>query len=126
VRKHPELGYELVRKMKVLEGVAEVVLYHHEWYNGKGYPRGLKDGEIPICARIVHVADAIDAMTSGRLHSSRKTIDEAFEELARFAGTQFDPKIVRIALSSREKIEQVLKVQIQKTIFEDEELFEVL
>ena len=126
VRKHPELGYELVRKMKVLEGVAEVVLYHHEWYNGEGYPKGLKDGEIPICARIVHVADAIDAMTSGRLHSSRKTIDEAFEELARFAGTQFDPKIVRIALSSREKIEQVLKEQIQKTIFEDEELFEVL
>jgi len=126
VRKHPELGYELVRKMKILEGVAEVVLYHHEWYNGKGYPRGLKDGEIPICARIVHVADAIDAMTSGRLHSSRKTIDEAFEELVRFAGTQFDPKIVNVALSSREKIEQVLKEQIQKTILEDEELFEVL
>ncbi|MCI4463558.1 MAG: HD domain-containing protein [Caldisericum sp.] len=126
VRKHPELGYELVRKMKVLEGVAEVVLYHHEWYNGKGYPKGLKDGEIPICARIVHVADAIDAMTSGRLHSSRKTIDEAFEELVRFAGIQFDPKIVRIALSSREQIEQVLKEQIQKTILEDEELFEVL
>lgn len=122
VRKHPELGYHLLKKTKILEDVAETILYHHEWYNGKGYPRGLKDGEIPISARIVHIGDAIDAMTSGRLHSPRKTVDEALEELKKFSGIQFDPKVVEVAITSKEEIGRALLEKTEDVVIEDNNL----
>ncbi|BAL80494.1 HD domain-containing phosphohydrolase [Caldisericum exile] len=124
--RHPELGYRLIKKLKTLEGVSETVLYHHEWYNGRGYPKGLKDGQIPISSRIVHVADAIDAMVSGRPHSKKKTLDETFSELVDFSGTQFDPKVVQTVLNSKDEVKSVYAEEIKETILDDEELFEVL
>ncbi|MGC8690710.1 MAG: HD domain-containing phosphohydrolase [Caldisericum sp.] len=124
--RHPELGYKLIKKLKILESVAETVLYHHEWFNGKGYPFRLKGSEIPISSRIVHVADAIDAMVSGRPHSKRKTLNEAMEELIRFSGIQFDPLVVKVALQSKEEIESILKEDIKESILDDEKLFEIL
>lgn len=126
IYRHPELGYKLIKKLRILEGVADTILYHHEWYNGQGYPYGLKDGQIPISSRVVIVADAIDAMTSGRPHSVRKSLDEAFDELLKFKGIQFDPKVVEIALNSKEEIQRILNEDIKETILEDEELFETL
>lgn len=127
ISKHPEYGYMLVKNVKLLNGVAETILYHHEWYGGKGYPNGLKGYEIPISSRIVLVADAIDAMTSRNLLNSKKNLDEAFEELIRFSGTQFDPEIVKTAINAKEKIIKILNEPIENgATIDDENLFENL
>jgi len=76
--------------------LAEFVLAHHERWDGKGYPKGLKGKEIPLQARIIMVADAYDAMTSERAYRKPLAEDEVIEELKKNAGTQFDPEIVRI------------------------------
>ncbi len=73
-----------------------LILYHHERYDGSGYPVGLKEKEIPYLARVLTVIDSFDAMTSSRPYNKRKTYDEGLIELERCSGTQFDPEIVGI------------------------------
>ena len=127
ISKHPEYGYMLVKNVKLLNGVAETILYHHEWYNGKGYPKGLKGNEIPISSRIILVADAIDAMTSRNLLNPKKNLDETIAELMRFSGTQFDPEIVTTAINNKEKIAEILNTPINNgATLDDESLFENL
>ncbi len=99
MKKHPELGAELVRKISFLEPVSPLILSHHEWYNGKGYPRGLADEDIPIVSRIVAVLDAYDAMVSDRPYRKALGNERAVQELKDFAGTQFDPKVVEEFIS---------------------------
>jgi HD-GYP domain-containing protein (c-di-GMP phosphodiesterase class II) len=70
------------------------VLHHHERWDGTGYPDGLEGDEIPLGARIIFVADAFDAMTSDRVYRQRLSLEEAFAELDRCAGSQFDPEVV--------------------------------
>jgi len=94
IRRHPELGYELLRGFDFLKEAAEMVLAHHERYDGAGYPRGLAGEEIPYAARIFQVIDAFDAMTSRRPYRQPLSRDEALEELLRNAGTQFDSQVV--------------------------------
>jgi HD-GYP domain-containing protein (c-di-GMP phosphodiesterase class II) len=77
-----------------VDPVADVVLHHHERWDGAGYPDGLQGEQIPLGARIIFVADAFDAMTSDRVYRPRRSIDEALAELRRCTGTQFDPTIV--------------------------------
>jgi diguanylate cyclase (GGDEF)-like protein/PAS domain S-box-containing protein len=96
VKKHPETGYQILRSSDEYANLAEYVLYHHEWWDGGGYPQGLKGEEIPLQARIIAVADAYEAMTSMRPYQKAKTADEAKAELLRCAGGQFDPEIVSI------------------------------
>ncbi|QSX09719.1 HD domain-containing protein [Alkalibacter rhizosphaerae] len=76
--------------------MAESVLYHHERWDGKGYPEGLSGEEIPIVSRIIAVADAFEAMTANRPYQKIKTKMEALQELKKCAGTQFDPEIVKV------------------------------
>jgi HD-GYP domain-containing protein (c-di-GMP phosphodiesterase class II) len=76
--------------------VAEGILHHHEWWNGMGYPDGLKGGEIPIESRIISIVDAYDVMRNGRPYKKKMTREEAIEELRRCSGTQFDPALVEI------------------------------
>ena len=94
MRKHPAIGYEMLRDVKFLSVAAEIVYSHHERYDGKGYPKGLKDDEIPLGSRIFAVADAFDAMTSDRPY--RRALDwrKAREEILTNSGVQFDPKVV--------------------------------
>jgi putative nucleotidyltransferase with HDIG domain len=99
MKKHPELGAELVRKISFLEPVSHLILTHHEWYNGRGYPRGLSDEDIPVEARIVAVLDAYDAMISDRPYRKALGNKRAVQELKDFAGTQFDPKVVEEFIS---------------------------
>ncbi|MBP6491599.1 MAG: diguanylate cyclase [Clostridia bacterium] len=96
IERHPELGYQILRSINSFAKLAEYVLSHHERWDGKGYPRKLKGGEIPLEARILAVADAYDSMTSDRAY--RKSIGkaEALAELKKEAGIQFDPEIVRV------------------------------
>ena len=103
VRSHVRVGHDLVNKVPVLDPVAESVLRHHEWYDGSGYPDGLKGDEIPFTARIIAVADAYSAMIDRRVYKEPIPLDEARAELERCAGTQFDPDVVEAFLRVLER-----------------------
>lgn len=94
IKEHPIKGAEIVKQVKALEPVASIILQHHERWDGKGYPQGLKGEAIPIEARIVSVLDAFDAMTSDRPYRKALPIERVIGELKRCSGTQFDPKVV--------------------------------
>ncbi|MCR4663434.1 MAG: HD-GYP domain-containing protein [Endomicrobiaceae bacterium] len=96
LRTHPVIGNKILAPVKFLAPVAPMVLYHQEWYDGSGYPEGLAKEEIPLGARIVAVIDAYDAMTSDRPYRKALPADNAIEELYKWSGKQFDPKIVEI------------------------------
>jgi len=94
VRRHPVDGYSVIKHIASLRDELPIVLYHHEWYDGRGYPQGLAGEQIPLAARITAVADVYDALTSERPYRPPMTEDEALAHLGRMAGTQFDPRIV--------------------------------
>lgn len=96
IKKHPVIGKKIVEKVKFLKEGLALIYHHHERYDGKGYPDGLKGGEIPLLARILSVADAFDAMVSERPYRRALTVQEAIKELINGSGTQFDPLITRI------------------------------
>ncbi|MER3446260.1 MAG: two-component system response regulator [Candidatus Dadabacteria bacterium] len=104
MKKHPIFGYELLRKIHFLEGAANIVLTHHEHYDGGGYPYGLRGEEIPIGARIFSIVDAMDALTNDRIYRKGVSFDEARQRIISASGSQFDPEIVRVFLTiPREK-----------------------
>jgi diguanylate cyclase (GGDEF)-like protein/putative nucleotidyltransferase with HDIG domain len=95
IRAHPSLGVSILKHVDKLNGCLAAIQYHHERFDGSGYPSGLKGSNIPLDARILAVADAYDAMTSQRPYRAvEMTREQAFEELRRYAGIQFDPRIV--------------------------------
>ena len=94
MRKHPGEGAKIIGHVKELASVVPMVRHHHEWYDGSGYPDGLKGEEIPICARIISIADAYDTMTTLRPYRVPMSQRAALEELRRCSGTQFDPELV--------------------------------
>ena len=96
MRRHPELGYEILYGIAFLTDSLPIVLHHHERYDGDGYPAGLKGDAIPIGARIFAIADAFDAMTSDRHYRRALPLDQTVEELKRHSGTQFDPAVVDV------------------------------
>ncbi|MBS3990679.1 MAG: diguanylate cyclase [Erysipelothrix sp.] len=96
---HPAKGASILAKTIEYNEIADIVLSHHERYDGKGYPNGLKGEEIPLMARIVAVSDAYDAMTEQRTYSTPFSKEEAITELNRCAGSQFDPEIVLVFIN---------------------------
>jgi len=94
MREHPVHGQQILRGIEFLQGAARVVAQHHEQWDGSGYPLGLRNEEIDICARIFAVADAFDAITSDRVYRRGKPYEAAAQELDDWAGRQFDPKVV--------------------------------
>lgn len=94
IQRHPEIGYRITRKVSELFQVSGYILAHHEYWNGTGYPKGLRGEEIPIASRIIAVVDAFDVMISGRSYRAARSKEEAIAELRRCAGTQFDPYLV--------------------------------
>ncbi len=103
VKEHPFLGYEMVEEFQFLQKASRVVLFHHESYDGRGYPYGLKGEEIPLEARIFALADTLDAITSDRPYRKGQSFRTAFDEIERARGTQFDPYIVDAFLSVPEE-----------------------
>ena len=99
IETHSELGYQLLKEIQFLDGAAELVLTHHESYDGTGYPRGLKGSHIPLSARLFAVADTVDAMTSDRPYRKALSIEVAGEELKRLSGVQYDPRVVDVFFS---------------------------
>lgn len=109
IKKHSEIGANIVEGIQFLDDVKEAILHHQERWDGKGYPTGLKGKEIPLLARIVMVADAFDAMTTERAYKPKMTLKEAMNELERNAGVQFDPEVCKAFLKYRDDIEKIAK-----------------
>ena len=96
IKQHPLKGAHILSALSMFQDVVPLVKYHHEWFDGTGYPEGLAGEDIPFLARILSVADAFDAMTSNRRYRSKLDIDHAKEQLINGSGTQFDAKIVKV------------------------------
>jgi HD-GYP domain-containing protein (c-di-GMP phosphodiesterase class II) len=99
MRSHCEIGHNTLQRIPFLRDAADIVLAHHEFFDGTGYPRGLRGEQIPLGARILSVANALDAMLSDWPYRNALPMSHAREEIWRCAGTQFDPKIVEIFLA---------------------------
>ncbi len=99
MRKHCQIGYDMLIRIPFLRDAAEIVLAHQEFFDGTGYPRGLKGEEIPLGARIFAIADSMDAMLSDRPYRKALPMSYAREEIQRCAGTQFDPRVGEVFLS---------------------------
>lgn len=112
LKQHPENGVEIIKTIDSLSGAMPIILHHHERYDGKGYPYGLKGEEIPFLARILCIVDSFDAMTSNRPYNKRKTYEEAIEELKRCSGAQFDPELsnafIEVIKENSEKFDSLM------------------
>ncbi|MCD6365455.1 MAG: response regulator [Planctomycetes bacterium] len=93
IRRHPGLSSEILGHIPMFAKEAVIVRYHHERWDGRGYPDGLSGEEIPLASRVIHVADAMDAMLMARTYKDAYSVGRMVDELARGAGTQFDPQI---------------------------------
>ena len=99
MRKHTLIGHKMISRIKFLKGAADIVLYHHERWDGAGYPYGMVGEDVPVGARIFSVVDTFDAITSKRVYKEAVPIQGAREEIARCAGAQFDPDVVAAFLT---------------------------
>lgn len=98
IKKHSLIGSEILKDIRTIKNVAEGALYHHERYDGKGYPFGIAGENIPLCARIIGIADAYDAMTSNRIYRRKLSASKVIEELEKGRGSQFDPQLTDLFL----------------------------
>lgn len=96
IKKHTEAGYRIISSMEQFSDIAEYILYHHERWDGSGYPEGLKGEDIPLLSRILSIVDAYDVMTSGRPYKEPISREEALQEILDCAGSQFDPELAEI------------------------------
>ncbi len=112
VKRHAETSYRILSSVNEFAPLAEYVLAHHERWDGRGYPKGLKGTDIPLQARIIAVADAYDAMTSDRPYRKALGVDTAIEEIQNNAGTQFDPDIAKVFLANIKQWNYVLEARL--------------
>ncbi len=103
VKKHPLRGAEMLQPIRQLRHIIPWIRHHHEWYDGTGYPDGLKGEETPLMARILAVADTFDSMTAERPYRKTPGMEKALEEFRKYSGTQFDPEVVSVFLRCVEK-----------------------
>ena len=113
VQEHPLLGYRMIEEFDFLKEAAQIVLFHHECYSGDGYPFGLSGEEIPLEARIFALADTLDAITSDRTYREGRSFDEAYREIEKNQGSQFDPLIVEVLLSIPKEEWQNIKAETE-------------
>ncbi|GEM_PF-6062127 len=113
IKEHPLLGYRLIEEFIFLKEASEVVLYHHESFDGKGYPFGMAGEEIPLQARIFSLADTLDAITSDRPYREGRSFEEACLEIEKGRGVQFDPSVVDAFFSVPLEKWKLLKTQAQ-------------
>ena len=116
IKEHPLLGYEMIEEFDFLKKAARVVLFHHEQFDGSGYPYGLVGQEIPLEARIFALADTLDAITSDRPYRKGDSFKNAFREIEKGRGTQFDPYITDIFLMVPEEKWRRIKSETKDTL----------
>ena len=104
MKKHPEIGADILSKSPHFSRIAAIILHHHERWDGKGYPFGAKGTEIPIGARIIAVCDSIDAMASARAYRKALPLDVVKSEIEKNIGIMYDPKIAQVALDNWEEL----------------------
>ncbi len=112
IKKHPETGYRIASATKEFSNIAKEILYHHENWDGSGYPEGLEGNEIPFLARVIKIADAIEVMSSGRPYKKAMTLDQIADEITSCSGRQFDPNLVPVyieLLEEKSMIENIIK-----------------
>ena len=111
IKSHPYIGTNILEHSSVFKDIIPIVKYHHEKYDGHGYPEGLKGNDIPLLARIISLADTFDAMTSNRSYRNALPIDIAKSEIEKYSGTQFDPELAKVFVdileNDSEKIKQI-------------------
>ncbi len=112
IKKHSELGAELLKKLKYNDEIIKIVLYHHEKLNGTGYPGGLLNNEICLESKIVGISDVIDAMLSNRIYSENKKIDEVISELNKNKGVLYDEEIADICIENLKKDEVIETIKL--------------
>jgi HD-GYP domain-containing protein (c-di-GMP phosphodiesterase class II) len=118
IREHPVKSAAILSLIDAFKNVTSGVLHHHERFDGKGYPDKLVGDKIPLYSRVILVADTFDAMTSTRPYRKARPVEDAYAEIERFSGTQFDPEFVKIFLEEHKKLMQAkspkAKVKIKK------------
>ncbi len=123
IKVHAYAGYEILSRINMYKDLAEIIKHHHEWYDGTGYPDGLRGEEIPLLSRILTVADAFDAMTTNRIYKARKEVQAALQEMEKLAGVQFSPDVVTAALKALANVRppaaasQLPKTDLEKSRF---------
>ncbi|HMS71401.1 MAG TPA: HD-GYP domain-containing protein [Baekduia sp.] len=120
LRTHPDQGAEITRQIDGFQEVAEIIRCHHEYFDGTGYPRKLSGEEIPLCSRMIGIADAYDVMTARAIYRDPKSHAAAAEELRRCAGTQFDPELVEPFIKMLEDDPGILYAHAGDEEFENE------
>ncbi|HBF42754.1 MAG TPA: hypothetical protein DDW42_03840 [Desulfobacteraceae bacterium] len=123
IKLHVVAGYKMLSQIQMYKDLADIIRYHHERYDGMGYPDQLQGKEIPLLAGIMTVADAFDAMTTTRIYKARKSVPEAIAELKAFSGSQFHPEVVKAAVKALSNVEappattQMPKSKLEKRRF---------
>ena len=112
IKQHAYAGYNMLSKIDMYKDLAEIIRYHHARYDGNGYPETHHPDEVPFLSYIMAVADAFDAMTTNRIYKPRQTVAEALAEIKRYSGTQFHPKVAKIAIEVLDNIEIVQTSQV--------------
>ncbi len=113
IRRHPEIGYEIVRRVPALSGAADIVLHHHERFNGTGYPHRLKEQEIPLGARMVALADSLGAMLTDRPYKTAVGFSAATQSIKEVSGTQLDPAVVTAFLRIADEVHASVYTHVQ-------------
>lgn len=104
IQAHPRIGCNIFERLSILKEISTLVLYHHERFDGLGYPDGLKGGNIPLTSRIISVVDAFDALNSDRPYRKAKDYDACFQEIEAHAGSQFCPVVVEYFVNIRHRV----------------------
>lgn len=118
MKRHTVIGANIIGKASGMKEISEIILHHHERYDGGGYPDGLKGEEIPLESRIIAIADSIDAMTSKRVYRASMTLDECKQEIMINMGKMYDPAIVQIVLENWSSIEEIVLLHPKRLLAE--------
>ena len=116
MKRHPEMGYRMLKHIRFLEPALDIVHCHQERWDGSGYPNGLKGDAIPLGARIFAAVDTFDAMTSDRPYRAALSIEAARDEIRRFSGIQFDPKVAEAFLAIEESVWRHIRESVHRKI----------
>lgn len=112
MKRHPKIGADIISKSKRMHKIGEIVLYHHERYDGKGYPYGISANKIPVGSRIIAICDSIDAMTTKRNYRQELSFEQCYTEIDKNLGIMYDPYIGRYFLEHWEEL-MVLKNKVR-------------